>query len=515
MDYRYLREWVNIQGRNLQGLVISDIKRFEDSVAIYFRGYSFYLQLILESTNPFLFLTAQRKLPFTKDSRLETLHQHLIHGKIEDVFIAAEDDREKRTIDIKRNDRIIFVSLKKVDIYNKPVKYNLIIELIPHTVNLVLTKVQDSKILIIDCWRYVTLSTNSARQVMPGSEYSFPLIAAKQLKKEREYLAPVHYPVKDEDLLPAGKGYESSNVGKEFNDLNQSFEYLYYEVILKQKQERLRDNLIKTIKKQKRRKEKKLRSLQKEYSESKKADNYRKMAELLKSNLYRVKKGMSEITVPDYFTDEDQSLRIDLKRELNPVENMKLLFKKYRKGTSGKDMINKQIIKTQEEIELLESEIFDLENNITDVDLTWERELGSTSSKKGNNKKREKYKRLKIDENWEIFIGRTNLENDELTCKFARPDDWWFHSRVFRGAHIVLRNYRKLEITHDLILLCSGLAAYFSKAKNSENVPVDHTQIRYVSKPHGSPPGFVIYKNQKTLYVNPISLREASKTVND
>jgi len=350
---------------------------------------------------------------------------------------------------------------------------------------------------------------------MPGSEYSFPLIAAKQLKKEREYLAPVHYPVKDEDLLPAGKGYESSNVGKEFNDLNQSFEYLYYEVILKQKQERLRDNLIKTIKKQKRRKEKKLRSLQKEYSESKKADNYRKMAELLKSNLYRVKKGMSEITVPDYFTDEDQSLRIDLKRELNPVGNMKLLFKKYRKGTSGKDMINKQIIKTQEEIELLESEIFDLENNITDVDLTWERELGSTSSKKGNNKKREKYKRLKIDENWEIFIGRTNLENDELTCKFARPDDWWFHSRVFRGAHIVLRNYRKLEITHDLILLCSGLAAYFSKAKNSENVPVDHTQIRYVSKPHGSPPGFVIYKNQKTLYVNPISLREASKTVND
>ena len=514
MDYRFLREWVNREGKNLQGFVVSDIKRFENSFAIYFRNKSTYLQIVLESTNPFIFCTQLRELSFKKDSRTDTLNQHLSHGKIVDVFIASEDDTQECTIDTRRNDRIIFLSLTKVDIYNKSVRYILILELIPHTVNLILTRVKKEKLLIIDCWRYVTLSANSSRQILPGFEYSLPPMSVKRNETEREYLSPVRYPLRVGDLLKPGKGYEQAIAENKFNDLNRSFEFLFYEVLLKQKQERLRNNMLRSIQKQKRRKEKKLANLQKEYEESKQAEDYRKMAELLKSNLHQIRKGLTEIIVLDYFAGEGDEIIIPLQKELNPAENMKLLFRKYRKGISGKEAIKKQMIKTEEEIELLEREIFDLENNLSDTELTKEMSAGEEPSKKGRKQKRERFKRLKIDENWEIFIGRTNKENDELSCKNARPDDWWFHSRVFRGAHIVLRNYNKLEISNDLILLCCRLAAYFSKAKNSENVPVDYTQIRFVSKPHGSPPGFVVYKNQKTMFVNPISLREASKLVN-
>ncbi len=117
---------------------------------------------------------------------------------------------------------------------------------------------------------------------------------------------------------------------------------------------------------------------------------------------------------------------------------------------------------------------------------------------------------MKVDENWEIIIGRTSRENDLLTTRFAKPHDWWFHTRIFRGTHIILRNLDKKELPENLKIICSRLAAYFSKAKKSSNVPVDYTQIRFVRKPKGSPTGYVVYTNQKTLFVDPLSMREAS-----
>jgi predicted ribosome quality control (RQC) complex YloA/Tae2 family protein len=98
-----------------------------------------------------------------------------------------------------------------------------------------------------------------------------------------------------------------------------------------------------------------------------------------------------------------------------------------------------------------------------------------------------------------------------LTTRFAKPHDWWFHTRIFRGTHVILRNYNKKELPKKLKHLCSQLAAYYSKAKKSTNVPVDHTQIRYVRKPRGSAPGYVIYKEQKTLFVDPLSIRDVAK----
>ncbi|OQX71775.1 MAG: hypothetical protein B6D62_01455 [Candidatus Cloacimonas sp. 4484_275] len=100
-----------------------------------------------------------------------------------------------------------------------------------------------------------------------------------------------------------------------------------------------------------------------------------------------------------------------------------------------------------------------------------------------------------------------------LTTKMAKPQDWWFHSRIFHGAHLILRNYNRLQLPEKLKILCCRLAAYHSKAGKSSNVPVDYTQIRYVRKPKGSPAGYVTYTNQKTMYVDPLSWREAAQWI--
>ena len=134
----------------------------------------------------------------------------------------------------------------------------------------------------------------------------------------------------------------------------------------------------------------------------------------------------------------------------------------------------------------------------------------ATSLKVGRATVKTKFRILTISDSWEIYIGRSSKENDMLTCKVAKPDDWWFHSRIFHGTHVVLRNYHKKDLPDELVTICCSLAAYYSKAKNGQNVPVDYTKIRYVRKPRGAAPGYVVYTNQKTYYANPLDFREAS-----
>ena len=101
-----------------------------------------------------------------------------------------------------------------------------------------------------------------------------------------------------------------------------------------------------------------------------------------------------------------------------------------------------------------------------------------------------------------VFVGKNNKQNDYLTCKFASKNDLWFHTKDIHGSHVVLQSNGK-EISDDILIKCAKLAAKNSKAKQSSNVPVDYTFIKFVKKPSGAKPGMVIYSNNKTLYVNP------------
>ena len=100
-----------------------------------------------------------------------------------------------------------------------------------------------------------------------------------------------------------------------------------------------------------------------------------------------------------------------------------------------------------------------------------------------------------------VLVGRNNKENDYLTCKFANKNDIWFHTKDIHGSHVILKTNPNETIPDNILFEVAKLAAQHSKAKNSSHVPVDFCKVSFVKKPSGSKPGYVIYSNNKTLYV--------------
>ena len=113
------------------------------------------------------------------------------------------------------------------------------------------------------------------------------------------------------------------------------------------------------------------------------------------------------------------------------------------------------------------------------------------------------FKKYNID-NYVLLVGRNNLENDYLTLKYAKKTDIWFHTKDIHGSHCILQLNNLSSPDDSIISKCAQIAAYHSKAKNSSNVLVDFCEVKYIKKPNGSKPGFVIYKHNKTINVNPL-----------
>ena len=109
----------------------------------------------------------------------------------------------------------------------------------------------------------------------------------------------------------------------------------------------------------------------------------------------------------------------------------------------------------------------------------------------------------KTSDGFVVFIGKNNKQNDFLTCKMAHGNDLWFHTKDIHGSHVVMRFENDREFTDSAIVEAAQFAAFYSKAKNSDNVPVDYAKIKFVKKPSGAKPGYVIYTNNRTVYVTP------------
>ncbi|MBR4173050.1 MAG: DUF814 domain-containing protein, partial [Clostridia bacterium] len=109
---------------------------------------------------------------------------------------------------------------------------------------------------------------------------------------------------------------------------------------------------------------------------------------------------------------------------------------------------------------------------------------------------------------FDIFVGKNNSQNDYLTLKFANSSDIWFHTKQIHGSHTIIKLGIDKNVSDRTLLEAAQLAAYYSKARTSSQVPVDYTQVKNVKKPNGAKPGMVIYENYNTLYVTPKSAEE-------
>ncbi|MDO9577869.1 MAG: NFACT RNA binding domain-containing protein [Candidatus Cloacimonadales bacterium] len=475
MQYGFLKKWV--QENSEQNLIFQRLEKFEDQYRIVFKKQKKSLHISLSSLDCFCFFSDLEMLSFADKKELNQFNQNLNGARLQ-------------AVNMVESDRIIFLEFSAVDIYNQQNNFRLILELIPRYQNIILLK-DDT---IIDSIKKISFAQNRHRQILPGIKYEQP-----PTEFEAKEIA-ILYPI---TVTENRKIIHSEKDG--FSDINSVFEKLF-EKIRQERNERIRQSKISQISKKIKQKERKLDKLQAELKQASEVENLIQQAELLKANFSKLKTGMKSIKVANYYKADFPEIEIGLDAGKPAKQNIESYFKKYRKARDGKVKISEQIAITSREIDDLEKEIFEIEES----DFLLENDV---QKHKKETSQPENYKKLRIDENWEIFIGRTSKENDLLTTKMAKPQDWWFHTRIYRGTHVILRNPAKKELPEELKILCCRLAAYYSKAKKSTNVPVDFTQIRFVRKPRGTAAGFVTYKNQKTLYVDPLSMRDASELI--
>ncbi len=485
MEYKYLKKWC--YENNNQKLSFKTMYKKQDQYFIQFKNNKKTLQINLSSKDCYLFFTEITNTFDTSSHEMTMLNTHLSHSNL-------------NTINIDDNDRIIYLQFEKFNIYNQIEQYTLIFELISKFQNIILTKKTEDNSIIIDCLKKISYSENTTRQILPGLNYEKPSTQYKPYNTELSY--PLF--LNNDGLI------NSTQKNYELNNMNELFNLLYYQIEVTKEKNRLKNQVIKKIENHIKKKTDKICKLELELTSDLDAQEFKKKGDLLLANYHLGKQGMNEIKVLDFFTESSEETTISLDQSISWQHNIDRYFKKYRKSINGKEKIENQINLTKKEIILLNSKINQI-NSLEDFN-----EISDLVKSEKDFDKQEKakaFRRLIINENWEIWIGRSSTENDLLTCKSSQPNDWWFHTRVFQGTHVVLRNFKKIEPAEDLLMLCCRLAAYYSRAKNSSNVPVDYTQIRYVRKPRGSAPGYVTYTNQKTIFVEPISFRDAGLMV--
>ena len=246
------------------------------------------------------------------------------------------------------------------------------------------------------------------------------------------------------------------------------------------------------------------------------SEQLRLYGELLTANMSMLTQGMKEVTVTSYY--DGASVTIPLDPRWSPSKNAQSYYKRYAKSKTAVKEKKKQLDDTSESIEYLESCLAFLENAGTIAELETLRaeleETGYIRRRRVQGKKPPKFKasprQYETTDGFTVLVGKNNRENDVLTLEMAARGDYWLHTKDIPGSHVILRAEGR-DISETAITEAAQLAALYSKAKASENVPVDYVPIRYVKKPSGAKPGKVIFTHNHTLYVNPAEPGESEK----
>lgn len=480
------------------------------------------------------------------------LRKHLIGSRIEKI----------KQISLER---IIAIDLRGKDEIGDSVEHQLLIEIMGKHSNVMLIEKDTQK--IVNAMKHIPPSVNRYRTILPGSTYVFPPSQDKLNplrdsedtfirkldfnagKLDRQIVSVLmgFSPFIAKELVHRAHLGSQAKLEKEFIKLrnqlsSQQYEFAMYEnnredfhvlpiTYLPKKREfnsanelvdafyankaerdrvkqQVRD-LTRLIQNELNKNKRKLKIHNETLKQSKEADKYQKYGELLTANMHLVSKGMKSIEVIDYYDPEQKELTIPLKEDLTPSENAQRFFSRYRKLLHAKDRAAEEIQKTEEEIVYLESVLQQLEDareeDVEEIRMELEEEGYQKQRQKRKKKVKPKPDQYTSSDGTVIYVGRNNKQNEYVTHKLAHKEDIWLHTLNIPGSHVIIKSSEPSEQT---LIEAAQLAAYYSKARDSESVPVDYTKVKYVKKPTGAKPGFVTYTEQKTLFVTPKKLEK-------
>lgn len=466
-------------------------------------------------------------------------------------------------LDLKQvdNDRIILMELSGLDELGDHQNYHLIFELMGKHSNILL--VNPKKETIIDCIKHVAPSLNTYRGLQPGALYVQPPKINTQVNlfeiKDLETWASEHHavlanakgtriieglgPLANRELAhwinhenlsayqalqrlmfasdhPTPYLFNESNklsfyfmdlkhlTGDQilYSNLSQLLHDFYEQKIHLDRVKQLSGDLTQKLEHIIQRNQTKIERLAEDRNIAIAADSYRIKGELLKAYSYQIAKGLSSVTLDNYY-DDNNPITIELDPRLNAIDNSQKYFRRYTKYRDSLQYIDEQIALATLENDYLEGILVQIEQadieDIEDIKAELTNE-GYVAQRKNSIKKRAKSmskpRRYRTPDGVIIYVGRNNQQNDELSLKKASKNHWWLHAKNIPGSHVIIESDKPSDET---ITLAGELAAYYSKFSQSSLVPVDIIQVKHLKKPNGSKPGFVVYEGQHTIYVTP------------
>ena len=463
--------------------------------------------------------------PETPPSFCMLMRKHLTGGKLLDVHMEP-------------GDRIVYFDFRCTNEMGDLVTNTLAVELMGRYSNLVL--VQGGR--IIDALKRVDFDDSEVRQLLPGLAYTLPpkparpdfletsaaaivaaacekdLPVAQALGKTVAGVGPVV--VREAVRLPQPDGapkpvefsffvpqqYGSAAILTRYPSYSEMLEDYY---ATKDRAERLRQKsreLYKAVHNMYDRAVRKQAARKEELSQSAKADTLRLYGELLQANLWAIHKGDRQVTVQNYYTGEDVTIRLDPR--LGGNENAQKYFRDYKKKQTAHAMLQKLLVEGEAEIEYLRTVLYEVESAPGEMALNEIRaELKSQGYLKYYKQRDRKQKpadflRYTSSDGFEILVGRNNLQNDKLTLHTARGKDLWFHVQKAPGSHCVVMS-RGEDIPDTTKQEAAELAVLHSSQNGGAKVAVDTTEVKNIWKANGAKPGMVLYEVYTTVYVTP------------
>ena len=460
------------------------------------------------------------------------------------------------------SERIIEISLETLNELGFTVSKKLIFEIMGKHSNIVLLDISSGK--IIDCIKHVSIDVNRVRQLLPGIIYkytpaqdkipfkellpegspsvflppeakaiqrtvggvspsfaqemaasedplSFLRSAARIIEEGR--FCPVVYSddkgsPKEFHIIPLSE-YEDVCQKKEFDSLSLCLEYYYAHKQSSNKLHQKASDLERSVSSQLDKLYLKEQRLREDLLKAENSESLRLYGELLTANIHQVRPGDKSTSVINYY--DGSTVTIPLDPRLSPSKNAQQYFKKYGKAKTAVKEKQLQLRTNESDIKYLDSVMSYLKNasDVSEIEAL-RRELEET----GYLRKRKipgGFKEKKISSKpyryilpggCEVLVGRNNRENDILTFKTASSRDIWMHTKDIPGSHVIVKTSCE-EISDEDLYTAASIAAYHSKGRESENVPVDYVRVKYVKKPAGAKPGMVIFTNNKTVWVDP------------
>jgi len=247
---------------------------------------------------------------------------------------------------------------------------------------------------------------------------------------------------------------------------------------------------------------------EKQLQDADKKDIYRVYGDLLNTYGYSLKGGESSFTAENFY-DDNKEITIPLDKNKSAKENAKKYYDKYAKLSRTTKALSEEILKTKSDIEHLQSIQTALEVSSDDESLSQIRQelVDFGYIKKHSSSKKQKitshpYHYISSD-GYDIYVGKNNYQNEELTFKVATGNDWWFHAKGIPGSHVILKSNNEEELPDRVYEEAASLAAFYSKAKDADKVEVDYIQKKNIKKVAGAAPGFVIYHSNWSIVVTP------------